>query len=159
MEVYEFNANPFELFHRGWALVTAGDEEKFNTMTVSWGSMGTLWNKPVVTVYVKPVRYTSGFLKAKDHFTVSFFDPAYKKALSLLGTLSGRDGDKVAQSGLTPKYLENGVTFEESYRTFVLKKIYEAPFVPEQVPAFAHDAYYTDEAEHIVFIGEVEQVL
>ena len=59
MDVYEFNANPFEQFHRGWALVTAGDEKQFNTMTVSWGSMGTLWNKPIITVYVKPVRYTS----------------------------------------------------------------------------------------------------
>ena len=159
MDVKDFNSNPFELFNRGWALVTAGNAEKFNTMTVSWGSMGTLWNKPVITVYVKPVRYTSEFLKAQDHFTVSFYDSSYKKALSLLGSKSGRDSDKVAESGLTPKFLENGVTFEEAGRTFVLKKIYEAPFVPEQVPAFAHDAYYTEEAEHIVFIGEVEEVL
>ena len=159
MDVKDFNSNPFELFHRGWALVTAGNAEKFNTMTVSWGSMGTLWNKPVVTVYVKPVRYTSEFLKAQDRFTVSFYGPEHKKALSLLGSRSGRDGDKVAESGLTPKFLENSVTFEEASRTFVLKKIYEAPFVPEQVPAFAHDAYYTEEAEHIVFIGEVEEVL
>lgn len=159
MDVKDFNSNPFELFHRGWALVTAGNAEKFNTMTVSWGSMGTLWNKPVVTVYVKPVRYTSEFLKTQDRFTVSFYGPEHRKALSLLGSKSGRDGDKVAESGLTPKFLENGVTFEEASRTFVLKKIYEAPFVPEQVPAFAHDAYYTEEAEHIVFIGEVEEVL
>ena len=36
----------FELFQKQWALVTAGNMEKFNSCTVSWGSMGTLWTRP-----------------------------------------------------------------------------------------------------------------
>ncbi|MBQ8995112.1 MAG: flavin reductase [Oscillospiraceae bacterium] len=159
MEIRDFCSKPFDLFNRGWALVTAGNEESFNTMTVSWGSMGTLWNKPIITVYVKPIRYTSEFLKREEFFTVSTYGNECKKALALLGDKSGRDCDKVSESGLTPLFLENGVTFEEAQCTFVCKKIYAAPFIAELVPEFAHEKYYTDEEEHIVFIGEVTEII
>ena len=60
----KFNTDILSLFDKGWALVTAGDLDCFNTMTISWGAMGTLWNKPTCTVYVKPVRYTHEFMDA-----------------------------------------------------------------------------------------------
>ena len=67
----EIRINPFERFNSDWALVTAGTPEHYNSMTISWGSMGTIWNKPVVSVYVRPDRYTWRFLKENDTFTVS----------------------------------------------------------------------------------------
>lgn len=39
--------NAFDLIGKEWMLVTAGNQEKFNTMTASWGGIGWLWNKPV----------------------------------------------------------------------------------------------------------------
>ncbi len=159
MDSHDFQSKPFDLFDNGWALVTAGTLDSFNTMTVSWGSMGTLWNKPVITVYIKPVRYTSEFLSANEYFTVSTYPEKYRKALSILGSRFGRDCDKVADSGLTPVAAGQSVTFREAERTFLLKKIYEAPFRADKVPGFAHDLYYTDEDEHIVFIGEVVDIL
>ena len=39
--------NAFDLIGKEWMLVTAGTEDKFNTMTASWGGVGILWNKPV----------------------------------------------------------------------------------------------------------------
>jgi len=59
----EYTTKPFECFDKDWALVTAGNMEDYNTMTISWGSMGTLWSKPIVTIYVKPIRYTYQFLE------------------------------------------------------------------------------------------------
>ena len=44
----------FDLFAKKWALLTAGDLSGFNTMTIGWGALGTLWGRSVVTVYVKP---------------------------------------------------------------------------------------------------------
>ena len=158
MELKDISIKPFELFDKDHALVTAGDENKFNTMTVSWGTMGTLWNKPVVIVFVKPIRYTYEFLMAKDYFTVSFFDKAYLKDLAYLGSVSGKDEDKLAKTSLHPVFLENGVTFKEAGQTFVLKKIYASQFVKENVPEFAHEKYYLDEEEHYIFIGEVTEV-
>ena len=76
----------FELFRNNWALVTAGDMQHFNSCTVSWGSMGTLWTRPggggsVITVYIHPGRYTHGFMLNSDTFTVSFFPKECRKAL------------------------------------------------------------------------------
>lgn len=44
----EIVESPFKLIGDDWALVTAGDREKFNTMTISWGGVGIMWGKPVV---------------------------------------------------------------------------------------------------------------
>lgn len=44
-------------------LVTAGNKDAFNTMTANWGGIGFLWNKPVVYVFIRPERYTFGFME------------------------------------------------------------------------------------------------
>ena len=36
----------FDMFAKQWALVTAGNMEDYNTCTVSWGSLGTIWTRP-----------------------------------------------------------------------------------------------------------------
>ena len=37
--------NPFTTIGTEWLLLTAGNEDKHNTMTVSWGGLGVLWRK------------------------------------------------------------------------------------------------------------------
>ena len=90
------------LIGKQWMLVTAGTSEKFNTMTASWGGLGWLWNKPVAFVFIRPERYTHGFIEASDCMTLSFYGEEYREALKICGTKSGRDTDKVAATGLTP---------------------------------------------------------
>ena len=109
----------FELFDKQWAIVTAGSMAHYNSCTVSWGSLGNIWGHtghscPIVTVYVHPARYTSEFLRDSDIFTVSFYPESCRKALSYIGTHSGRDGDKIAAAGLTPVTMGQGVTFREA---------------------------------------------
>ncbi len=48
----EFTTDIFSQFDKKWALLTAGDKDKFNTMTISWGGLGTLWGKPVAVTYM-----------------------------------------------------------------------------------------------------------
>ena len=155
----KFQAESFELFDKGWALLTAGDREGFNTMTISWGALGTLWGKPVATVYVKPIRYTHEWMEKNDFFTVSFYPETYRKALSLLGTVSGRDKDKVALAHMTPVFLENGVTFEGAERTIVCKKIYSQTLNVATMPEDAVKKYYQGEPAHTMYIGEVVRIL
>ena len=107
----------FSEFDQVWALVTAGTPDNFNTMTISWGGMGTLWGKPVATVYIRTSRYTHEFVDANEYFTISFYPEEYKKVLGVLGSKSGREMDKMHSSGLTPKYLDKGITFEEAKYT------------------------------------------
>lgn len=151
-----FNTDILTLFDRKWALVTAGDISDFNTMTISWGGMGTLWSKPVATVYVKPVRYTHEFMEANDYFTVSFFEEEYREALKLLGSKSGRDCDKVAESHLTPVRIgENLVGYVQAFRTLVCRKIYTQELDASAVPEAVRETYYAKEAPHTMYIGEI----
>ena len=165
-----FSCKPFDLFNNQWALVCAGTPERFNCCTVSWGSLGTLWSRPVVTVYLYPTRYTTQFVLAADTFTVSFFPPECRGALGILGSRSGRDGDKVAEAGLTPVPCGESVTFAEATTTFLCRKIYEGPFAKEGLAPDIR-AFYSakprvfppDDAgswePHWVFVGEVIDVV
>ena len=154
-----FDVDAFGVFDKGWALVTAGVQGDYNTMTISWGGLGTLWSRPTATVYVKENRYTHDFMEKNDLFTVSFFPPEYKKALAFLGSHSGREGDKVAAAGLTPQYLDGAVTFREASATLVCRKIYAHTFDVAAVPADVAEDYYRDEPPHTMYIGEVTEIL
>ena len=121
MKLEELKFAPFNDLDKNYALLTAGSKDDFNTMTISWGGFGTIWNKPVVTVYVKPIRYTYKFMEDNDFFTVSFYDDKYKKDLLTLGTKSGRDVDKISLTGLNPFFLYDSVTFKEAKITLICK--------------------------------------
>ena len=151
--------NPFTKFEKDWALLTAGTEERYNSMTIGWGSLGTVWNKDVLTVYVRPDRYTWEFLRDNEYFTVSFFPESCREALLLMGRMSGRDGDKAAAAGLTPRILPQGITFQEATETFVCKKIYMAPMAYEDVPPVAQRIYQNGIKPHWIIMGEVVDYL
>ena len=149
----------FKLFDKKWALVTAGTKEDFNTMTVSWGGLGTLWSKPCATVYIKPCRYTYDYMNNSEYFTVSFYGEEYRGDLRILGTKSKRDGDKLSLTKLTPEFLAQGITFKEAECTLVCKKIYYQDLDIKQIPAEVIDRYYTSEEPHRMFIGEVVEIV
>ena len=65
--------NVFSLIGDRWMLLTAGNKDKFNTMTASWGGLGVLWKMPVATTYVRPQRYTFGFMEENQTYTLSFY--------------------------------------------------------------------------------------
>ncbi len=154
----ELHTNVFGIYNDQWALLTAGTPEKFNTMTISWGGMGTMWFKPVVTVYVRKSRYTHEFLEAGDTFTLSFFPEEYKKDLGVLGSKSGRDGDKLALTSLTAKPVADTVGFREAARTLVCRKLYaqdmDVSAMPESIAAD-----YADGDVHTMYIAEVLDII
>ena len=131
----------------------------FNTMTISWGGMGTLWGKPVATVYIRTSRYTHEFIDANEYFTISFYPEEYKKVLGVLGSKSGREMDKMHDSGLTPKYLDKGITFEEAKCTLVCRKLFKQQLAIENIPEEVVDTYYKKDAPHDMYIAEVIEIL
>ncbi|SCZ81659.1 flavin reductase [Pseudobutyrivibrio xylanivorans] len=155
----EFTTDIFAQYDKKWALLTAGSQENFNTMTISWGGLGTLWNKPVATVYVRTSRYTHDYMESNDYFTVSFYPEDYKNTLGILGSRSGRDMDKIHESGLTSKQLDNSVTFEEAELTLVCKKLIRQPLDVEKMPENVAEQFYSKDAPHDMYIGEVVAIL
>ena len=156
----ELSGNAIQRISKQWALASAQKPDgAVNTMTISWGGLGTLWERPVATVYVKKNRYTFAFMEESDYFTVSFYPEEQRRALSLLGSTSGRDGDKVAAAGLTPELLPRGITFRQAETTLVCRKIYCQDLDLEQIPQEVRDAFYKDEPVHRMYIGEVVEII
>lgn len=128
IEPAQLRLQPHNLFSNQWLLLASGDyrTNRYNCMTIAWGSIGTMWNKPFVQVVVRPQRYTYTFMEEYPTFTVSAFRPAFRPALQQLGTRSGRTSDKLANSGLTPEAsLEVGApSFVEADITIECLKMY-----------------------------------
>lgn len=126
--------NVFNLIGKEWLLITAGDKNGFNTMTASWGCIGWLWNRPVAVVFIRPERYTHLLAEQNDHFTLSFLgngDEA-REIYNLCGSKSGRDCDKIKESGLQPIETESGnIAFTQSRLTLECRKLYKDSIKPE----------------------------
>ena len=152
--------NPFAMIGDQWMLITAGTGEACNTMTASWGGLGVLWNAPVATCYVRPQRYTKEFLDREEYFTLTFFGEAYRKALSVCGSKSGRDVDKVKECGFTVKTAECGAPyFEEAELVIVCRKRFAQDFDPANIPGDVKEKQYPNEDYHTMYIGEIVEVL
>ena len=148
----------------GGAPATAGTPEKFNTCTISWGSLGSIWGnagkaKPIVTIYIHPTRYTNEFLRSNELFTVSFFPEEHRKDLAILGKLSGRDCDKVAKTSLTPEFTDGTVTFKEATTVLVCRRLYHAPMLKENIDPEIVSEIYPDRDAHDIFIGEIMKII
>lgn len=153
--LYELNCNPFTTIGRDWMLITAEKDGAINTMTASWGMMGVLWNKPVAQVFIRPQRYTKEFVDNNDRFTLSFFN-GQKRALSVLGTKSGRDGDKIAEVGFHPIRVDGEPGFEEAWLTLVCQKLYTDSLKPERFldPALDQENY-PEQDYHTAYIAQI----
>lgn len=142
------------------ALLTAGTEDSFNAMTIMYGAVGMIWSKNAYFAFIKPERYTWEFVKNNDYFTVAYFPQKYSGIHKIFGYKSGRDTDKVKETGLTPEFLEQGISFREASEIFVCKKIYMKQMDRDEEPADVV-AMYNDPKNiiygesHYMVIGEI----
>lgn len=155
----EFTSEIFGQFDKKWALLTAGSKDDFNTMTISWGGLGTIWNKPVATVYVRKSRYTHDYMEKNGYFTISFYSLQYKPILGVLGSKSGRDMDKIHDSKLTVKEAGESVSFEEAEVTIVCKKLFRQEISSKKMPKDVVEQFYGDNDLHDMYIGEVVDII
>ena len=159
ISVEQLKDNPFTLINKDWMLITAGDAEKHNTMTASWGGVGELWGKYVSTIYIRPQRYTLEFVEREEYYSLCFFGPEYRQALSLCGSKSGRDVDKDAATGLTPCFDQAAPYYEQARLVFLCRKLYrqdleEGCFLDKGLL----EKWYDNDL-HRMFIGEIVKVL
>ncbi len=147
------------LWDTQWLLLTCGDFStgEFNGMTVGWGSFGTMWSKPFAQVVVRPIRYTYGFMERYDTFTLCAFPPEYRSALQLMGTKSGRDGDKIAQAQITP--IESSQVaapgYEEAELVVECRKLYWDDLEPSHFLDPTIENSYPQQQYHRVYFGEI----
>lgn len=160
IDLFSIKVNAFKLIGNEWMLLTAGKIESFNTMTASWGGFGVLWNKNVCYCFVRPTRFTYQFFEKSEAFTVSFFEERYRNVLEYCGSHSGRDVNKVAETGLTPiKGSLDTVFFEEARLVFICKKVYYQDIIPEHFLDREIHNNYPLKDYHRMYIGEIVQCL
>ena len=116
-------------------------------------------NKNIVTVYVRPDRYTREFLEKQDFFSVSFYPKDNNSALKLCGTQSGRDTDKVKATGLTPICTDDTAYFAEAKLVFICKKLYVDRIRPDGFISSDGDVHYPQKDYHYLYMGEIVKVL
>ena len=156
----EIKENPVQLFGKDWALVTAGNIRDFNTMTISWGMLGNLWSAPMAICYVRPQRYTHQYIERHKHYTLAFFEHEMKQILSVMGSKSGRDIDKMHYPGLTAMELPSGlVGFKEAKLIIECEVAYsdvlkETGFLNNELM----EKIYPQRDLHTVYIGRITHV-
>ncbi len=161
ISVHELMMNPVTLISDEWMLITAGTEQRgYNTMTASWGHLGSLWGHATSVIYVRPQRYTKEFLDREDYYTLCFFPASRHRDLAYLGTHSGRDENKVAAVGLTPISDAFGTWFAEANLVLVCRKLYRAPLTEEGfADASVVSAHYPEKDFHDFYVGEIVKVM
>ena len=156
----ELTNNPFKMIGHDWMLISAKKDDKVNTMTASWGGVGIMWNKNVATIYIRPQRYTKEFVDNSDSFSITVLEDGFKKELSYLGTVSGRDEDKIAKSGLTVAEEDGVPYFDEGKVVLICKKLYAQEMNADSfVEKDLIDKNYPASDFHIMYIGEITKVL
>ncbi len=160
VELKDLNENIPQLLEKRWALLTAADGEGCNPMTVSWGGIGRLWNLPVVTVYVRPQRYTKGLMDAQPYFSLTFLPEELHDAAALCGAKSGRDVDKVKECGLTVMKDEKAPYFAQGELTFICRKLYEQDMAGECfTDPTVEEKNYPGKDYHRMYVGEILTIL
>ena len=168
IDVKDLTMNPMTLIGQEWMLITAGNQENgYNTMTAAWGHLGAIWDLPgrkghlpTACIYIRPQRYTKEFVDQEECFSLSFFDESWKKQLGYLGSVSGRDENKIKKAGLTPVFGEGTTWFEEARLVLVCRKLYQQKLMEDGfVDRDVLERNYPNRDLHTMYIGEIIKVL
>ncbi len=157
----QLDKNVFESIGRNWMLITAEKDGRANTMTASWGGFGVLWSVDVAYVFVRESRFTKEFLDSSERFSLSFPDgEKYRKQLTYLGRISGRDADKINESGMTLVYEDGVPFFAESEFALLCEKTGRFYLAPDGIlDKDALAGHYPKGDFHYLYVGKVLKVL
>ena len=150
-----------EALPKGILLNTNGD--KFNSMVIGWGHIGTLWGLPTFVVYVRQSRYTKGQIDKTGEFTVSVpMDGIVPAINKVCGSQSGFDVDKVKEAGLTvAEPVSTGTPGIKEYPlTIECKILYSQDQDADKIPGDIIKRYYPETAPgqcdfHSMYVGQV----
>ena len=154
------NENIFKLIGKDWMLVAAQKDGKTNAMTASWGFAGVMWGKNCLITAIRPQRYTKEFIDGSDTFSITILPDGYRDTLNYFGSVSGRDEDKIAKSGLTVKKCENTPYFAEGKLVLICRKMFAQEIKAESfIDKEALEKWYPNNDLHTLYVAEIVKVL
>lgn len=146
---------------QGGAFLTVAQNDKVNTMTVGWATLGRMWNKPICVVPVRFSRHTRQLIEKAESFTLSVpLDAALKDALAYCGTNSGRNVDKFKECGLKqrPGTAVDSPAIEGCDIVVECQIVHKQSLEPLNLAPEIKEKWYADEDYHILFYGEAVKV-
>ena len=151
--------NIIKMLTEDWMLITAGNDQEFNMMTAGWGGLGSMFGKPVAFCFIAPTRHTYKLMEKGDTYTLTFYTETYREALNICGSKSGKDTDKVKETGLTPITTPSGSkAFSEAWLVIECKKLISQSITPEAIDNKALKEEWAGKQLHKMFIGEIINV-
>lgn len=155
VESYEVYHETMDKLAGEGILLVAGNPP--NLMTIGWGTIGHIWNKPVMTVMVRPVRHTFSLMESAGDFTVCLLPDAYSRELNLCGTRSGRDINKLEACNLNTEmcYKADSFFISESIIHFECRTIHRHYLDPAALDPAIDKKYYPGKDYHMVYYGEI----
>jgi flavin reductase (DIM6/NTAB) family NADH-FMN oxidoreductase RutF len=125
-----------------WVIGSYDSSGKANMMTASW--VGVCCSKPpCVMIALRAATYTHGNIAATGAFTVNIPSARFAREAAYFGSVSGRDVDKLAATGLTA----------------TRSSLVNAPYIAEFPLLLECEVIRTVELGlHTMFIGEIRDV-
>jgi flavin reductase (DIM6/NTAB) family NADH-FMN oxidoreductase RutF len=152
--------NIIQMLQEDRMLITAGTDAKYNMMTANWGGLGALYGKPTATCFIHPARYTYELMETNETYTLTFYTEAWREALQYCGSNSGRDRDKVKESGLTPLTIPSGnQAFSEAWLIIECRKLVAQSLTPDALFDGKVKNEWSGKQLHKMYIGEIMNVL
>ena len=133
-----------DLFLTDDAIVVCQDNDgKNNLITIAWKSIGNLWGIPVITIAVKPSRYSHKLLSTGlNEFSINF-GGVIDSIMGICGSFSGRNVDKVEKAGVN----------------LIMGKRAKIPYIEGAQYAYLckiiHTAGSGSITDHTLFFGEI----
>lgn len=159
MKLEDLAVSPFQMIGHDWMLIAAEKCGQVNAMTASWGGLGVMWAKNVAYIVIRPQRYTKEFVDEADSFSLTFYSDQYKRMLGYMGSVSGRDENKIERAGLTTVFEQDTPYFEEASIVMLCKKLYVQPMKAGYfIDSEEIEKWYPECDFHTLYIGEITKV-
>jgi flavin reductase (DIM6/NTAB) family NADH-FMN oxidoreductase RutF len=133
-------------------LLTTKVDDRVNTMSISWGTLGIQWGLPIFTVFVRGCRHTKPMLDQNPEFTINIpLGAVDKNIIKVCGTRSGRDTDKLKLLDLhteePDKISVPGI--KELPLTLECKVIYKQQQIPQCMTDPEPHTHYPENSQNI----------
>lgn len=145
----------------GALLVSLDENGRPNPMTIGWAQIGIIWGRKIMSVMVRPSRYTYHCVELTQDFTVCAPGMDLAKAVGLCGSQSGRDLDKFAECGLTalPSATVKSPGIAECGLIYECRVVNYADFAPERLLPKVNVDCYASGDYHRIYFGEIMRVV
>ena len=148
--------NTLERLSEGGLLLAATRQDgKSNAMTIGWATPGVIWGLPIMTVLVRPSRFTYTFIEESQVFTVNVPSPDMKAFVKLCGTRSGRDVDKLAQVGTSMGRTVECVTIDACPVVYECKVVHWNDVIPQNLAPAIDAGSYAKGDYHRLYYGQI----